>query len=281
MRLEHEEGHSLGREARGIQSIEVGGRLLKALVEHAVPMTLKDLAAAADLAPAQAHAYLVSYRRTGLVRQDEASGRYQMGAFAMRLAIARLRTVPILAAALHATTHIARELGLMATLAVWGPHGPTVVHKQDGDEALNVNVRVGTMFGVMGTATGQTFAAFAPRARIGPRLEAEQAGEVAADGKPPLSRERLEAILETVRAQGYAVTHEAPVPAVNAVAAPVFDEDGQLAAVLTLIGSLDRLPLADARDPALVRLLEVAADLGHRHRDDAPGRPAEPAPLSA
>ncbi|WP_367194776.1 helix-turn-helix domain-containing protein [Amorphus sp. 3PC139-8] len=81
------------KQPRGIQSIEVGGRLLNALVAHAQPMTLKDLAAAADMAPAQAHGYLASYRRTGLVEQESASGHYQLGPLATRLATARLLDV--------------------------------------------------------------------------------------------------------------------------------------------------------------------------------------------
>ena len=36
---------------RGIQSIEVGGQLLRALVHHGRPMALKDLAREADMTP--------------------------------------------------------------------------------------------------------------------------------------------------------------------------------------------------------------------------------------
>jgi len=41
-----------------VQSIETGGRLLSVLAAQAESMMLRDLAAAAGLAPAQAHAYL-------------------------------------------------------------------------------------------------------------------------------------------------------------------------------------------------------------------------------
>ena len=52
---------------RGIQSVEVGGQLLKALAHHGRPMALKDLARAADMTPAKAHPYLVSFGKIGLV----------------------------------------------------------------------------------------------------------------------------------------------------------------------------------------------------------------------
>ena len=43
-------------DGRGVQSIEVGARLLNALVTEGEPMMLKDLAKQAGIAPAQAHA---------------------------------------------------------------------------------------------------------------------------------------------------------------------------------------------------------------------------------
>jgi DNA-binding IclR family transcriptional regulator len=238
----------VGKQPRGIQSIEVGGRLLNALVAHATPMSLKDLAGAAEMAPAQAHGYLASYRRCGMVEQDAATGHYQLGPFAMRLATARLRTVPELVAATEATIDLARELGIMATLAVWGPHGATVVHRQDGDEVLNVNIRVGTMFAMEATATGYLFAAFAPAAR---RARAAVAGAEA-----PAAERIAEA-----RAKGYAMIREAPVPGVNAIAAPILDAAGEISAAITLIGSVRRLSVATKNNHALERLLDVTGEL--------------------
>ena len=60
---------------RGIQSIEVGGQLLRALAHHGRPMALKDLAREAGMAPAKAHPYLVSFGQLGLIEQDEATGK--------------------------------------------------------------------------------------------------------------------------------------------------------------------------------------------------------------
>ena len=51
--------------SRGIQSIEVGGRLLQALARVGEPMMLRDLAREAGMTPAKAHPYLVSFSRLG------------------------------------------------------------------------------------------------------------------------------------------------------------------------------------------------------------------------
>jgi DNA-binding IclR family transcriptional regulator len=77
-------------QGRGVQSVEIGGRLLALLVERQQPMMLRDLAQAADLTPGQAHAYMTSLRKLDIVEQDEA-GRYRLGPFALHLGLTRLR----------------------------------------------------------------------------------------------------------------------------------------------------------------------------------------------
>ena len=48
-------------------------------------MTLKQLAVQAKMTPAKAHPYLVSFGKIGLVAQDPVSGRYGLGALALRM----------------------------------------------------------------------------------------------------------------------------------------------------------------------------------------------------
>ncbi len=66
----------MSKSARGIQSIEVSGRIMQALLDAGEPMMLKDMAQAADLKPAQCHAYIASLKKIGLVHQDSSSGLY-------------------------------------------------------------------------------------------------------------------------------------------------------------------------------------------------------------
>ena len=75
---------------RGIQSIEIGGRLLTALVEEGGPMSLGDLAKKAGMPSAKAHPYLVSFGSFGLVEQTPLTGRYELGPFALQLGLISL-----------------------------------------------------------------------------------------------------------------------------------------------------------------------------------------------
>lgn len=66
-------------EARGIQSIEVSGQIINVLLESPGPVMLKDIAARTQIAAAQVHAYLSSFKRMDLVEQDPTAGAWRAG----------------------------------------------------------------------------------------------------------------------------------------------------------------------------------------------------------
>ena len=72
---------------QGIQSIEVGFRLLNVLAATNRPMMLRDIAKGAGMPAAKAHRYMVSFLRIGIVEQDSSSGRYDLGAYALELGL--------------------------------------------------------------------------------------------------------------------------------------------------------------------------------------------------
>lgn len=245
---------------RAIQSVEVGGRLLLALSHQAGPLTLKDLAALADLPPSRAHPYLVSFGRLGLVAQDPVSGHYALGPAALQLGLAALRQTDPLRAAGPVAEALARQTGQAVAVAVWGNLGPTVVRLQEALQPLHVALRAGSVMSVFGTATGRAFAAVLSADRIA------RATEWPGDPAPrsALEQEQASARRDYTR---YGCTRAVgrPIPGVNAFSAPVFDHEGQCALVLTLLGHQDHVapqwtsPMADAVRQAAA---QISAQLG-------------------
>ena len=87
---DQEADQSRTNEALGIQSIEVGLKLLRPLIDAGMPLNLENLAAGAGYAPPKAHRYLVSLIRMKLVAQDPVSGRYGLGSLAFELGLTAL-----------------------------------------------------------------------------------------------------------------------------------------------------------------------------------------------
>jgi DNA-binding IclR family transcriptional regulator len=235
----------MSTEARGVQSIEVGSRLLDAMIATGEPMMLKDIAKMAGIAPAQAHAYLVSYRKGQLVEQDEASGRYRLGPMALQLGIARLRSFDPFQAASEGASELASDTGLTVAVSVWGSYGPTVVQVHEGVDQILINTRPATVYSITGTATGRVFAAFLPSELVAAGIKAQRAEgrEARYVGNLPTLKEIADE-LAFIRDHRYAPVRSSPIPGINAIAAPVFEVGGQLHMVLTLIGASTLLDIA-------------------------------------
>lgn len=260
-------GEPPGVYGRGVQSVEIAGRLLEALTEAGRPMMLRDLAAFAAITPAQAHAYLVSLRKTGLVEQDQALGRYRLGPFALRLGLARLRAIDPLRLAAETIGLLSERLDLMVVIAVWGDFGPTVVQVHEAATQVHANVRAGTVFSLTGTATGWVYAAFGPPNRVEALIARELADpahsqRVAAG----MAEEEVRAAIRQARERGYATTVGRPVPGVAAISAPVFDHGGQIAFVVTAIGPaglVDTRPQSPQVQAVLDYARALSGQLGH------------------
>jgi DNA-binding IclR family transcriptional regulator len=217
---------------RGIQSVEVGGQLLRALAHEGRPLALKDLAREAGMSAAKAHPYLVSFGKLGLIEQDALSGRYGLGPLAMQLGLISLQQYDPVRLATPLIGELARTLGHTVGIAVWGNRGPTMVRVEEAPSAVHVNMRHGTVMSLRGTASGLLFCAYLPRSVVLQALAAEAAG---GGGSSRLDA-ALQAQLAEVRREGLAQAVDASVPGISAMAAPVFDVTRSIVMSLTAIG---------------------------------------------
>ena len=222
------------REQQGIQSIEVGARVLQALVRASRPQMLRDLAAEARMPPAKAHRYLVSLARMGLVEQQAETGLYDLGSFAMDLglsALARLEPVTLAAPVL---AELRGATGQTVALAVYANHGPTIVRWLGADTPVSASLRTGSVMPLTRSATGQVFLAFLPPETTAVGLKKELADNVR-QGLTPVGRDEVEQLTAQIRRRGIARTSEF-IPGISGMAAPVFDHSGTLALALVVLG---------------------------------------------
>ena len=227
------------------------------------PMMLRDISAAADLIPAQTHAYLTSFRRVELVEQDAGTGRYLLGPAATRLAVARIRGSNVLSAASQAVVRLSEELGVMAAIVVWGPDSPTAIQVQEGAQSLNINIRAGTAFSVTGSASGRIFGAFSRDENVANRIRSEFSGAAQKAVGLASSTEEFMADLANIRAAGYSRLFDSPVPGLCSVSAPVTSASGDLLLALTLVGRVEG-PDQGSASQCVTRLLETTRSLSGR-----------------
>jgi DNA-binding IclR family transcriptional regulator len=231
----------------GVKSIEVGARLLRALVETRHTVSLKSLAAMAGMPPSKARRYLVSFIETGLVRQDSATRHYLLGEMALQIGIAAIGRYDPLTRAIKVQGALCDQLDKTVVLSVWGSHGPVTVNVEESSHPIIMTMKVGATLPMLATAAGLIFGAFLPRIVTSKIIKAELR---TASNTMPLARTKasVDRLLASVKKDGIATNRGHLIHGVGAIAAPLLNSQDQLIAVMSVIGreeSLDMQPNSD------------------------------------
>jgi DNA-binding IclR family transcriptional regulator len=261
---------------QGIQSIEVGFRLLNVLASTNRPMMLRDIAKGAGMPAAKAHRYMVSFLRIGIVEQESSSGRYDLGAYALDLGLSGLGRLDPVRLAGPFLDSLCEEIQETVALAVWGTHGATIVRIVDAGAPITITLRPGTVLSLHNSATGRAFSAFFRSPFLKKKLD-EELQEAAQASKVAVTtlRRQLEKNLADCQAHGIARATGSLTPGINGFSAPVYDHTGGMVAAITSLGAVGEFnvewdsPLAKAMREAA---LALSKRLGYgRITDATPG----------
>lgn len=206
----------------GVQAIEVGGRLLEQLVRHGAPMTLKALAASANMPAAKAHRYLTSLAELGLVEQQRGTGKYGLGAMAVRLGLAAIGQNDVVDRSSALLAELCEELSVSGHISIWSERGPVVIRTAHGGPPVISPIGVGSILPLLDSATGQVFNAYLPPVATARLTEAQPARR---EGPP----------LADPIADGFALAVGNYMPGLNAIAFPSFGYDDALVCSMTFI----------------------------------------------
>lgn len=252
----------------GIQSVEVGYGLIAAMAAAPGPLMLRDVARAADMSAAKAHRYLVSFQRLGLVAQDPQS-RYALGPVALRLGLAALSQVDAVQLARQRIPQWLTQWGHTVALAVWGNHGPTMVHWAAAPNGVHVALRLGDVMPLLHSATGRCFLSFMPPddRNASTQQTLLQAELRAAPASTAPRTPNVDTLVAQTRQAGIASVQNTLIPGVSGLCAPVFDSQGHLALGVVTLGDSTRFDAT--ADGALAQQVKracaaLSADIGYQ-----------------
>ena len=245
-----------GRATRqGVQSVEIGMRLVNTLAEASAPMSLKALSLATRLSPSKVHRYLASFSRTELVTQNPSSGQYDLGPLALRLGFAAQNRIDSFQKSLLAVEQLARASGHTAMVSSWSHRGAVLLRWVQGSRPVYTTLSLGAVFPLTRSATGMVFAAHLPKHLTQALIARETRGKRTAE---------LEARLDDVRQHGIAQVSGDLIPGLMAMAAPVFDGRNDLVCALTLITTTQLGFVARAATTLVRAARDVSRELGAR-----------------
>jgi len=214
----------------GVQSVEVGTRVLLAVKNGGGPMGLKSIANIADLPPANTRRYLVSLIRSGLVEQDAATGKYELGPVALQIGLAAIMGLNLVRTAVPVMAELRELIGETVVLTVWGDHGPTIVHWEESLAPITVNARIGSVFPVLNTATGHVYLTWLSRQQTKALVKQEMHHR---DKANPID---IDAIIKATKKNGIGRFFIEDMRSLNTLAAPIFGHENKLVGVITTYG---------------------------------------------
>lgn len=218
-------------EAAGVQSVEVGLRLLKPLIEKGGALSLKAISDAAGFAAPKAHRYLVSLIRAGLVERSAQSGSYALGPLAVELGLAALGQIDKEGLGREAIKHLADQLEITSCLLIWLEGKPVLVAIEPATAigSIYISIRLGSKLPVTQSASGLIFLSY----MRGDHQSQALRTAAAAEGQ---SVRELSARIRDVRTCGVATVEDQVMPGMSGLAVPVFDHNGDVVFTLAALG---------------------------------------------
>lgn len=245
-----------GRDHGGIQSVDIGMTVLKALALAKGPMSLKEIGSACNMAPSKAHRYLHSLVAGGLVAQQKRSGKYDLGPFALRLGASAIRRIDVVNRVSDQLEDLVDQVKMPAHISVWSHQGPIAVRWQRTADSLMSPDVLGSAFPLLRSATGNVFLAYLPDRITGAFVAAEMHKESELENSIEFN---VADIIRTVREQGYAMTLGTFVPEYVGISAPIINWDDEICAAVTIVARMTRDP--DQRLSAAAQLRAFCRNL--------------------
>jgi DNA-binding IclR family transcriptional regulator len=226
-----------GKRRHGIQSVEIGMRVLFELANSARPVALSDLSRRLDMAPSNVRRYLVSLVTAGLVEQDDRSLKYLLGVSSIRLGLAAMSQRPEIELAVEEARALRDDVDCCVGLLCPGESGPVMIRWLENDDRVTHVGKIGASFSLIHSAAGRAFLAHLPVEFARSAYEREARGNtLPTEAGTTLNIEDFLAMLARTREQGHSHVRGDYTAGIEAVGAPVFNAAGEIAFILTLVG---------------------------------------------
>jgi IclR family KDG regulon transcriptional repressor len=222
----------------GVRSVQLALDLLETLAFCGEELGVTQLSQRLKLTKGSVHRHLLTLVERGYLVQNPITTRYALGPRS-RLLAHRAPDADLIQLAAGPMRELRDQLGHSVVLSESTPRGALVLSMVPGSAAIEIGVRSGSELPFHSSAQGKILLAFAPRPQqqriLAKPLQSFTSHTV-------VDPTRLEDELLRVAQLGFATAPEQAMLGINAVAAPIFDDQDSCAGVIALVGSIQFLP---------------------------------------
>lgn len=218
---------------RGIDSVEVAGRILQAALRLDNLFRLKDLETATGIASATLYRYLVSLTQCGLIQRVDGGNRYTLGLLALQLGQRVGQSSDLVSLSAPYVQEFSQRVGETCAIGLWFEKGAAIVKWFEVNRAISISLRLGAELPIRGSSTARVLAAHLPRTVTEPVLQREL-------GKQSESGSDIEVIyneLARVRALGLVQAKGTHIRGISSLSVPVFGHNGEIVFAIAAIGN--------------------------------------------
>lgn len=244
------------RPLTGTRAVVRAVTVLKALGRSSSAYGITELGTATGLSKATVFRLLGALENEGMVARDGVNGAYRLGPEIITLGASALSTTDLREVAHQELIRLTEESGETSTLEILTGGDVLVVDEVQGRFLFSATPEIGRRWPIHATSTGKVLIAFAEPRRPIPRLTRYSKRTI-------VTRSALERELERVKQHGYAFAVDELEPGLVAMAAPIRNHLGYVAAAISINGPASRLTPKRRRE-LLSRLCEAATRVSRR-----------------
>lgn len=207
--------------------------VLLALAQSDAPLTAKAIAARLDLPLSTVYRYLKTLGNLHFIVESAMSGRYALGPRCVQLASNFQKNSDLIARCYPEMQELARQTGETIALVMPLKSEALCLETIESPQPIRYSFSRGAVRPLLRGASAKALL---------PYIDTETLEEtIAASQLSPAEIEQLRHEIETIRANGYAVSEGEVDPGAWAVGVPLLDADGLLEASLSVIAPVYRL----------------------------------------
>jgi IclR family transcriptional regulator, KDG regulon repressor len=223
-----------------VRAVERALQILECFDDEHPEKGVSEIAQAVDLHKATTHRIMTTLLNFGYLERAADGQKYRLGIRLTELGFKVIRRMDLRREALALMDQLSQQLGEACDLSIFDHGNVFYIEVIQDNHALSITAAVGQRLPAYCTASGKLFLAYLPADQL---VHLIQKPMHAFTGKTITSMEKLRSQLDLIRRQGYSVDDEEMEVGIRAVAAPIFDREGNVVAAMSVPMPTSRMKL--------------------------------------
>ncbi len=212
--------------------------LLDCFTQDHPELGVREAARIVGLSSSTAGRLMAAMKDIGLLNQNPTTRAYSLGGKVLAWAGVYTANLDVRKQALPLMEQLHDETLETISLYVLEGSERVCVERLESPHIVRIEARIGRRLPLFAGSAGKVFLAFVSRSRCAALLDSMDLKPLTANTIS--DRQELEAELDKIREQGYAVSYGEWILEASGVAAPIYDQNGDVAAALTISGPTQR-----------------------------------------